>query len=230
MTARVFLIALLSLAAGRAAAQTVAPADTAAAPSAVGFYDNEVKGYGKAEILAPDGKTHFVYVPLNLNGFAASLPFFRQEADIKKFGAVPFNIDADKVQSMKLNGQYYEHVVLKGKRKHILARRLTKGPVELFCYNAVSERMASSGIAGTPMGTGSYSATPHWYLRRPGQDLVAVDRVEFIAQTTRYFHEDHDLLVALTKSKLRYRDMLQIVEAYNEYMTRPAATDASAPR
>ncbi|MDO7854784.1 hypothetical protein [Hymenobacter convexus] len=226
MTARLFLAFLLSVAAGRVAAQGAAPADTMAAPPPVGFHDNEVKGYGKAEILGPDGKTHFVYIPLSLDGFAGSLPFFRQEADIRKFGAVPLFIDADKVQSIKLNGQYYEHMVLKGKRKHIVARRVSKGPVELFCYSDVRERFDKDG---QPVGFGSYTI-PHWYLRRPGQDLVAVDRVEFIAQTTRYFHDDHDLLVALTQSKLRYRHMFQIVEAYNKYLTRPAPTDASAPR
>jgi hypothetical protein len=197
-----------------------------AAKSPVGFYDNDIKGYGKAEIFGPDGKTHFVYIPLNLNGFAGSLPFFRKEADIKKFGAVPFSIDVDKVLSIKLNGQYYEHMVLNGKRKHILACRLTTGPVELFCYKDERERLGKDGI---PIGFGSYSTT-YWYLRRPGQEMVAVDRVEFIAQTTRYFHEYHDLLVALTKSKLRYRDMLQVVESYNEYLTRPAPTDALAPK
>lgn len=227
MKAHILMSTLLSLTTfGRALAQNTAPADSLAAKALVGVYDKDIKGCGKAEILGPDEKTHFVYVPLSLDGFAGTLPFYRSEAEIGKFGKMPLSIDVDKVQCMKLNGQYYEHVVLKGKRKHILARRLTKGPVELFCYNEVNERMGKDGMS---LGLGSYSRL-HWYLRRPGQDLVAVDKVEFIAQTTHYFHEDHDLLVALTKSKLRYRDMLQVVEAYNEYVTRPAPTDAAAPK
>ncbi|MBO2009791.1 hypothetical protein [Hymenobacter negativus] len=227
MISRLLLAALLSLcAADRAMAQGAALADSLAAKSPVSFYDNDIKGYGKAEIVGPDGKTHFVYIPLNLNGFASMLSFYRQPAEIERFGAVPFSIDVDKVQSIRLNGQYYEHIILKGKRKHILARRLTKGPVELLCYNEVRERMTKDG---TPLGW-STRTVPYWYLRRPGQELVAVDRVEFIAQTTRYFRDYHDLLVALTKSKLRYHDMLQIVEAYNEYLTRPVAADAAGPK
>ena len=198
--------------------------DSVATKGPVAFYDNDIRGFGKAEILGPEGKVHFVYIPLSLDGFARFLPFYRREAEIKKFGGMPFSIDADKVQSIKLNGQYYEHMILKGKRKHILARRLTRGPVELFCYTEIYERMGKDGL---PLGWGSRTV-PYWYLRRPGQELVAVDRIEFIAQMTHYFHDNREIVAALKQRKVGYQDMVAVVDGYNEFLTRPVANPSEA--
>ncbi|SFQ59126.1 hypothetical protein SAMN04515668_3159 [Hymenobacter arizonensis] len=199
-----------------------------AAPKSPFDSGSVIKGYSKAEITGADGKTHYVFIPASGNGFAGLLPFYRREEELRRFGTEPLNIDVDKVQSIRLQGQYYEHMVLKGKRKHVLARRLTNGPVELFSYIEVKEIMTKSGD-GMPLSLGS-RAVPYWYLRRSGQGLVVVDQIEFIAQMTHYFHDHHDLLVALKQRKLKYRDMQQVVEAYNEYLTRPVPVDTVIPK
>lgn len=240
MTARVLFAAFLNLAvAGRAAAQNAAPvaaataattpaADSLASPLGTSYLDNNIKGYGKAEILGPDGKTHFAYVLINPDGFGGYLPFYRREEEIRKFGNAPFSIDVDKVQSLKLNGLYQEHMVLKGKRKHILATRLVKGPVELFSYTQIRDVVMPSSSTGMMVGGFGSRADIQWYLRREGEELVEVDRIEFTAQMTHYFHDYSALVVALKERKMRYKDMVAVVQGYNEYLTRPAtgATEA----
>lgn len=199
--------------------------DSLTAASGTSYLDNNIKGFGKAEILGPDGKTHYAYVLINPNGFGRSLPFYRRESEIRKFGSVPLSIDLDKVQSLKLNGLYQEHIVLKGKRKHILATRLVKGPVELFNYTQVTKNMAMpSAITGEMVGGMGSTTDSRWYLRRQGGEFVAVDRIEFIAQMTHYFHDNRDLVIALKQRKLLYRDMLAVVQGYNEYLTRPVSS------
>ena len=131
----------------------VAPApiavdDSLTAAIGTSYLDNSIRGFGKAEILGPDGKKHFVWIPINLMGFNKYLPFHRHEEDLKRFGREPFSIDVDKVQSIKLNGLYQEHMVLKGKRKHLIATRVVNGPVELFNYT----EMVQSGAVMVPVG------------------------------------------------------------------------------
>lgn len=232
MSIRTLLTALLTLAAiARGSAQqpvsavlASSVADSLKAGSGTSYLDNNINGYGKAEILGPDGKTHYAYVLINAGGFGRYLPFYRREDEIRKFGNVPFSIDVDKVQSLKLNGLYQEHIVLKGKRKHILATRLVKGPVELFNFTQVLENMAMPN-AGAGMMAGGFGGRTdsRWYLRRQGGELVEVDRIEFIAQMTHYFHDDTEIVVALKQRKLRYQDMVAVVQGYNEYLTHPAA-------
>ena len=249
MNPRLLLAALVALAAaGPANAQEPAAAASAAAvgvvapapltaedslTAAIGtsYLDNNIRGFGKAEILGPDGKTHFVWVPINLMGFSKYLPFHRREEDARRFGRAPLSIDVDKVQSIKLNGLYQEHMVLKGKRKHLIATRVVNGPVELFNYTEVVQSgmamVPVGGVAGgmVMVGTG-LGAYPNrsWYLRREGGELMKVERVEFIAQMTAYFHDDPELVAALRARKVHYREMVKVVPGYNEYLTRPAGT------
>ena len=178
------------------------------------FPDNNIKGYGKAEILGPDGKTHHAYVLINPNGFGGSLPFYRRTEEILKFGNAPFSIDVDKVQLLKVNGLYQEHIILKGKRKHILATRLVKGPVELFGFTQIIES-GPAGTTGFVIGGLGSRTDCRWYLRRQGGELVEVDHIEFIAQMTHYFHDNTELVVALKKRKVRYQDMVAAVQGYN---------------
>ena len=249
MNPRLLLAALVALvAAGPANAQEPAAAASAAAvgvvapapltaedslTAAIGtsYLDNNIRGFGKAEILGPDGKTHFVWVPINLMGFSKYLLFHRREEDVRRFGREPFSIDVDKVQSIKLNGLYQEHMVLKGKRKHLIATRVVNGPVELFNYTEVVQSgmamVPVGGVAGgmVMVGTG-LGAYPNrsWYLRREGGELMKVERVEFIAQMTAYFHDDPELVAALRARKVHYREMVKVVQGYNEDLTRPAGT------
>ena len=237
------LVALATL--HRANAQTPLPA-TASAPistpapvvaddslaAAVGtsYLDNSIRGFGKAEILGPDGKTHFVWIPINLMGFKVYLPFHRHKEDLDRFGREPFSIDVDKVQSIKLNGLYQEHMVLNGKRKHLVATRLVNGPVELFNYTEIQQTAAMMPIGGigtaavvaVGAGIGSYPDR-QWFLRRAGQGLVKVGRSDFKAQMSAYFHDDPELVAALNAGQLHYREMVKVVQGYNEYLTRPAA-------
>lgn len=251
MNSRLLLATLVALAtAGHANAQesaiaaatpatsgpVVAPApiavdDSLTAAIGTSYLDNSIRGFGKAEILGPDGKKHFVWIPINLMGFNKYLPFHRHEEDLKRFGREPFSIDVDKVQSIKLNGLYQEHMVLKGKRKHLIATRVVNGPVELFNYTEMVQSGAVmvpvGGVAGAMvmggLGLGAYP-NRSWYLRRQGSDLIKVERVEFIAQMTAYFHDDPELVAALRASKLHYREMVKVVQGYNEYLTRPGGT------
>lgn len=182
-------------------------------------------GYGKAEILGPDGKVHYAYVLIDKGGFGGYLPFYRREEELRKFGNAPFSIDVDKVQSLKINGLYQEHMVLKGKRRHILATRLVNGPVELFNFTQEIESVAMPSAGGGAMMGGFGGRTiSRWYLRRQGGALVEVDRIEFIAQMTHYFHDHTEMVVALKKRTLRYEDMVAIVQRYNEYLARPGAS------
>ena len=245
MKAPILLLVLLGLAAtGRASAQQAAPAPIRAVPAAAtpvaddslaaavgtNYLDHTIRGFGKAEITGSDGKTHFVWIPVNLMGFNKYLPFHRHEEDLERFGREPFSIDVDKVQSIKVNGLYQEHMVLKGKRKHLIATRLVNGPVELFNYTEVVQTAAAmvpmAGMAGGMlMGATGLGGFPdrQWFLRRAGQELVKVERVSFVAQMTAYFHDDPELLSALSAGQLHYREMVKIVQAYNEFRTRPAA-------
>ncbi|WP_426060999.1 hypothetical protein [Hymenobacter sp. B1770] len=179
----------------------------------VGYDFTQTFEFTKATVTGPDGKTHEVYVPLSSPGFADLLPFFRRKEDIDKFGSVPLNISVDKVQTIQANGYYFEHLMLKGKRQHILGARLVNGPVELFNYTK-TKRISESG---PNMYTNSYTVYPkrHWYLRRQGE-LVEVSRNNFIPQLTEYFKDEPAVVAALTNQELRYRDMVALVMAYNE--------------
>ena len=256
MNTRLLLATVVALTAtGRANAQapapTVATTAVAAAPvpvddslaAAVGthYLDNSIRGFGKAEILGPDGKTHFVWIPINLMGFNKYLPFHRHKEDLDRFGREPFSIDVDKVQSIKLNGLYQEHMVVKGKRKHLIATRVVNGPVELFNYTEIVQTTAmvpvggaatvAVAVAGAAMAGAGLGGFPdrQWYLRRAGEGLVKVLRTDFVTQMVAYFHDDPELVAALSGGKLHYRDMVQVVQGYNEYRTRPAA-DQSATK
>ncbi len=243
MYLRLLVAAAVALAAtGRIKAQGASPAATvpAAAPGPVNdsltaeigtsYLDNNVRGFGRAEILGPDGKTHFVWIPINLMGFKGYLPFHRHKEDLDRFGREPFSIDVDKVRSIKLNGLYQEHIVLNGKRKHLIATRLVNGPVELFNYTEIQQTAAmvpmggigTAAVVAVGAGIGGFPDR-QWFLRRTGQGLVKVVRTEFVAQMTDYFHDDPELVAALKAGQLHYREMVKVVQAYNEYLTRPAA-------
>lgn len=238
------LVALATL--NRANAQTPLPA-TASAPSATpapvvaddslaaavgtSYLDNSIRGFGKAEILGPDGKTHFVWIPINLMGFNKYLPFHRHKEDLDRFGREPFSIDVDKVQSIKLNGLYQEHMVVNGKRKHLIATRVVNGPVELFNYTEMVQAAAAMAPAVGMVGAMAMSGTGlggypdrQWFLRRSGQGLVKVGRSDFKAQMAAYFHDDPELVAALNAGQLHYREMVKVVQGYNEYLTRPAGS------
>ena len=47
-------------------------------------------------------------------------------------------------------------------------------------------------------------------------------RSEFKVQMAAYFHDDPELVAALNAGQLHYREMVKVVQGYNEYLTRPA--------
>lgn len=180
-----------------------------------------IKGFGLANITEPDGKTHRVYVPAGLIGFAGMLPFYRREEEIRALGQ-PWSISVDKVQTMRLRGVHYEHMVVKGKRKHLLAARVANGPVQLFNYTEVTNvlpgGLVGAAVAGAVLaGTdGAGIAERRWYVRR-GTELVQVQRTGFIEQMSAYFQDDPATVTALIQWQVRYPDMLAIVRAYNQH-------------
>ncbi len=195
--------------AGKVTAQTpvqvAAENDSLAVEIGTYYFDNNIKGYGKADVLGPDGKTHQVYIPITLNGFARLLPYYQREEDLRRFGNQPLNISVDKVQSIRMNALYLEHMLVGGKRKHILAARLSNGTVEVFNYTEIVD-------------TGLMVAYPNrsWYLRRQGE-LVEVSRKNFIPQMTAYFQDDAELMALISAGKLHYRDVLTIGRLYNQH-------------
>lgn len=181
-----------------------------------------VKGFALAHITEPGGQTHRVYVPAGQPGFARMLPFYRREEEVRRFGQ-PWTISVDKVQKMRLYGVYYEHMVVQGKRKHLLAARVANGPVELFNYTEVTQvaalpfglvgaLVAGAVLAGT---AGEGIAERRWYLRRSGE-LTRVRRDDFTAQMSEYFKDDSATVAAVAQQRLHYPDMLALVQAYNQ--------------
>jgi hypothetical protein len=131
----------------------------------------------------------------------------------------------DKVQKMRLYGTYYEHMVVQGKRKHLLAARVANGPVELFNYTEITQ-VLPAGLVGTVVagavlaGTGGQGiAERRWFVRR-GTELMQVQRGNFVAQMSAYFHDDPATVTALAQQQVHYPDMLAIVQAYNERHTK----------
>jgi hypothetical protein len=181
-----------------------------------------VKGFALAHITEPGGQTHQVYVLAGQLGFARMLPFYRREEEVRRVGQ-PWSISVDKVQKMRLYGVYYEHMVVQGKRKHLLAARVANGPVELFNYTEVTQMAAMPfGLIGAVAagailaGTGGEGiAERRWYLRR-GSELVQVQRSNFVTQISEYFKDDPETVSAVAQQKLHYPDMLALVQAYNQ--------------
>ena len=122
-------------------------------------------------------------------------------------------------------------MVLNGKRKHLIATRVVNGPVELFNYTEIQQTTAMVPIGGlgtaavvaVGAGIGGYPDR-QWFLRRAGQGLVKVGRSEFKAQMAAYFHDDPELVAALNAGQLHYREMVKVVQGYNEHLTRPAGS------
>ncbi len=179
-----------------------------------------VKGFALAHITEPGGQTHWVYVPAGQPGFVRMLPFYRHEEDIRRAGQ-PWTISVDKVQKMRLYGVHYEHMVVQGKRKHLLAARVASGPVELFNYTEVTQVMPTSLVGAVVAGAilastgGEGIAERRWYLRRGGE-LVQVQRGNFAAQMSEYFKDDPETVAAVTQQQVHYPDMLALVQAYNQ--------------
>jgi hypothetical protein len=179
-----------------------------------------IKGFAQAKITELTGKTHVVYVPVGHLGFVGTLPFYRHEEDIRPLGQ-PWSISVDKVQSMRLGDTCYEHMVVRGKRKHLLAARVAHGPVELFNYTEITQvipgGLVGAVVAGAVLaGTaGEGIAERRWYLRRGGE-LVQVQRSNFAEQMSEYFKDDAETVAALAAQQLHYPDMLTLVQAYNQ--------------
>jgi hypothetical protein len=178
-----------------------------------------IKGFALADITEPSGQTHRVYVPAGRPGFVGMLPFFRREDEIRTTNQ-PWSISVDKVQRMRLYGVHYEHMVVQGKRKHLLAARVAHGPVELFNYTEITQVLPTGLISALVAGailagtSGDGIAERRWYLRR-GAELVQVKRDNFAAQMSEYFKDDPATVTALLNKQLHYPDMLAIVQGYN---------------
>lgn len=198
------------------------------------YLDNCIKGYGKAEIVDSNGKKHLMFVPVKVEGIGSLLSFHRTEEDLRKFGKPAAVISTDKVNSLLVNGLYQEHIVLAGKRQHLLATRVANGPVELLY--TLKRRMgapmvAGMGTGGAPvmMGSSGGEIRRVWYLRRQGGELQEVDEFDFQDFATRYFADYPELTAAFNapkKDRLKYDDLVIAVRAYNRHLghaTGPAA-------
>ena len=221
---RFLLIGALSVA-GSLTAKAQAPADASEADS-LGIASEPdslrlVKGFGLARITEPGGKTHQVYVPVGHIGFVGMLPFYRREEEVRAFGQ-PWSISVDKVQTMRLRGVHYEHIVLNGKRKHLLAARVANGPVELFNYTEATQIVAGGLVAAAVTGAilastgGEGIVDRRWYVRR-GTELVQVLRTGFVEQMSTFFHDDPATATNIINKQVHYPDMLAIVRAYNQH-------------
>lgn len=205
------------LLAGLALALAVRPARAQLAPTATDQLASAVYGFGKATVLAVTGKTYQVYVPLTRYGFSHELPVFQQESDMRRLDAQPQALAVDRVQSVQTEVSYLEHMVLNGKRQHVLALRTANGPVELFSYTETKRiHMAARGV-GLEQSTG-YVPNParqHWYLRRQGV-LTEVQQHNFTQQLATYFKDDPATVASLTSGATLYQTLTPLVEAYNQ--------------
>ncbi|RZK62598.1 MAG: hypothetical protein EOO59_02105 [Hymenobacter sp.] len=199
-----------------AEAQAASPPVEEAAPDSVAL----IKGFALAHITEPGGQTHWVYVPAGQPGFVRMLPFYRHKEEVRAFGQ-PWSISVDKVQKMRVYGVHYEHMVVQGKHKHLLAARVANGPVELFNYTETTQVLPASVVGAVVAGAilagtaGEGIAERRWFLRRGGE-LVQVRRGDFAAQLSEYFKDDSATVAAVTQQQLRYPDMLALVQAYNQ--------------
>lgn len=193
------------------------PAHAQLAPTAADQLASAVYGFGKATVLAVTGKTYQVYVPLTRYGFSRELPVFQQESDLRRLDAQPQALAVDRVQSVQTEVSYLEHMVLNGKRLHVLALRTANGPVELFSYTETKRiHMAARGV-GLEQNTG-YVPNParqHWYLRRQGV-LTEVQPATFGPQLAAYFQDDPATVASLTSGATLYQTLTPLVEAYNQ--------------
>lgn len=190
------------------------------------YLDNCIKGYGKAEIVDSNGKKHLMFVPVKVEGIGSLLSFHRSEEDLRKFGKAAVPISVDKVNSLTVNGLYHEHIVLAGKRQHLLATRVANGPVELFYTQkrgmGGGPVMIGMGAGGAPMMTGGGSYTRRvWYLRRQGGELQEVSSFDFEGFVTQYFADYPALTASFNssgKDRLEYDDLVIAVRAYNRHL------------
>ncbi len=195
------------------------------------YLDNCIKGYGKAEIVDSNGKKHLMFVPVKVEGIGSLLSFHRTEEDLRKFGKPAVPISVDKVNSLTVNGLYQEHIVLGGKRQHLLATRVANGPVELFYTQKRGMGggpMMGAGSAPLMTGGGGYTRRV-WYLRRQGGELQEVSEFDFQGFAAQYF-ADYPALTALLnasgKDRLEYDDLVIAVRAYNRHLLHIASPAA----
>jgi hypothetical protein len=198
------------------------------------YLDGLIKGYGKAEIVDSNGKKFVMFVPVKIDGIFSLLSFCRTEEDLRKFGRPAAIIGVDKVHSITVNGLYQEHMVLAGKRAHLLATRVVDGPVELFYAkiqgNNTNNTMAPSGMPGVVPTIAIGLEGKFWYLRRQGGEIQKVPSLGFKDYITNYFNDYPELAASFTGKgdKLRYDDMVSAVRAYNRHQFRAIATPPAA--
>ena len=221
MIAKVLLLAALSVGyVGSAAGQLLEP-DSLTVETGTNYLNDQIRGYGKAQVTDMDGKKLSVFVPVRLGGVEEFLSFYRTEEDLKKFGLIAPAIKVDKVKWLTVNGLYQEHIVLNGELTQLLATRVVDGPVELF-YARIQGAMAGHNSFG--MTSGGIARTV-WFLRREGSELVQVPTMALFKEfADDYFQECPELEGAFTAKgkKLRYQDMVQAVRTYNRYLLRVA--------
>lgn len=225
-----FLGLLLGCASGNASAQqpVISPDKVPAADTATAVSQQ----FWRAEIMGPDGTMHHAYIRANPLGYSRLLPFYNTKEEAAQFGKEPLCISVDKVKWLKVQRLYQEHMVVKGKRQHVLATRLVNGPVELFNYTEVGNLVIPVPLTAVGLAVGAVVAGSNaalgglvertWYLRRAGE-TVKVSRGEFIAQLTNYFADDPTTAAAITNKALVYQDMVQLVQGYNQRRSAAAA-------
>jgi hypothetical protein len=187
------------------------------APGANETFANAVYGFGRASVLAVTGKTYQLYVPINRYGFSHEVPVFQQETNLRRFDAQPQLMAVDKIQSVQTSETYLEHMVLNGRRQHVLALRTVNGPVELFSYVETKRFHMTAHDIGLKQNIG-YIPNPdkqHWYLRRQGQ-LIEVQPGTFAQQLAAYFQDDPATVASLTSGAATYRLLEPLVAAYNQ--------------
>ena len=186
-----------------------------------GLNFKQTMGFGQAELTTTGGERSIVYIPLSSLGFGQVVPVFNREEDIDKPGAQPLFISVDNVQMIRATatGQYLEHMVVKGRRRHQLAVRVLDGPVELFSYTQVQQGTSGPVSFQVPPNA---SAKRQWYVRRQGE-LVEVLHGGFMKQMVAYFHDDPVVVEALANKKMGYDDMRMLVRMYNQHQAPTAS-------
>ena len=219
MTAKLLLLAALSIGCVGSAAGQVLSVDSLLVEIGNRHLENLNEGYGQAEVIDTKGEKSTMLVPVRLEGFDRSFPYFRTREDLEKFGKMASHLKVDKVRSLTVNGLYQEHIFVDGEPTSVLATRVVSGPCELFYAVLESNVTSSNGMVMGGMGK------TVWYVRRQHEEPEKVAYSGFKTFAAEYFYDCPDLVAAVTGKggKLRYRDMVQITRIYNRYKLRLAA-------
>ena len=139
-------------------------------------------------------------------------------------------VSVGRVQTMRVDGQYWE--VLRKSRliDGELAARLQTGSIDLFLAAAPQAPLLSSLGANPVLSSPADASVPewvrtgteNWYLRRPNGTPVLVTATDFASQVAGLLHDAPELArrVATAQPGYRFENLESIIRQYNQQAPR----------